>query len=96
MPTEAEAREKWCPHARILVHVELGASVVFGTVNIWGDDDTRTPCIASECMMWEWVGIRNADGSHDKSQAAAEAAEFGQLNPDEAALGDCGRKRRAP
>lgn len=71
MLTEAEAKTKWCPMARIISgSVDQGVS----------DYDTRQPtlnvivdpengnrnyigrCAGSVCMMWRWNWKRNEDG----------------------------------
>ena len=47
MMTEAEAREKWCPHVRFSQWAE-------GIVNNRGDLNGKHNCLASECMAWRW------------------------------------------
>lgn len=50
MFTEQEAREKWCPMARVdfrsFNHVTGGDETFVG--------NRAAPCIASQCMMWRW------------------------------------------
>lgn len=52
--TEAEAREKWCPMARVTSMTHGSSGVNRGTA---GRDDVRdTRCLASGCALWTWVG----------------------------------------
>lgn len=47
--TETEAREKWCPHVRMMPHED------WRPMN--RDPDLtfdQCQCIASRCMMWVW------------------------------------------
>lgn len=53
--TQEEARQKWCPQARV-VH-ENGDGTLFTAGNSFGDGcrSVATRCIASECMAWKWL-----------------------------------------
>ena len=78
--TEAEAREKWCPHVRAVLIDKQNDDVGIAAHNTMFDEDAKQHfaghCIASSCMMWEW----------DEGKAAIGKP------PD---IGDCGLKRRA-
>jgi hypothetical protein len=52
MWTEAEARTKWCPLARQLVHHETSTGVALAAANRTPEAVSR--CVASECMSWRW------------------------------------------
>jgi hypothetical protein len=56
MTTEAEAKEKWCPHIRI-----TGGWHNEGSMTNRCDTPTMTDCIASECMAWRWA-MAEAEG----------------------------------
>lgn len=53
---EAQAREKWCPHARVLIISKdingSGNRVDFDGISVANPEQAR--CIASECMAWQW------------------------------------------
>lgn len=54
--TEKEAKKRWCPMVRCESLVEPNVAS-----NRWYDEDLATNwsysrCIASECMMWQWMG----------------------------------------
>ena len=56
MKTEEEAKQCWCPFARKAGRVaHNGAWVAAFASNIVEHDgeESRTPCIASACMMWD-------------------------------------------
>lgn len=69
LTTEAEAKEKWCPHvrgARIepLGHLRpdlVGVVAVVGGCNADTIGGVRVPascrCIASACMQWRWHDV---------------------------------------
>ncbi len=62
MPTEAEARETWCPFARQIILSRDGDWV--GAANRalpqeLGNSDPR--CLASGCAAWRWANKRNPD-----------------------------------
>lgn len=46
--TEAEAKEKWCPQARVL---SIG---VCCNRSPGGEGDRNSYCLASGCMSWRW------------------------------------------
>jgi len=52
--TEDEAKQKWCPHARLQTSWSSprGGVALAGT-NRWEKGSAK--CIASECMAWRWV-----------------------------------------
>ena len=58
--TEAEAKTKWCPFARELVH-QLSSGAVIVNNRVAAD----APCMASGCMAWRWAqgGDVFADGA---------------------------------
>lgn len=69
MPTEAEAKQMWCPQARVVVG-EMGRPFQAAGNRLPGlgsghDPDLDWPsprCIASQCMWWRW-GLSD-DGPH--------------------------------
>lgn len=65
MHTEAEAKTKWCPEARIIAfNTRLGdhSSVAGnGTSEKENVISRSTLCIASKCMHWRWAQKRNPD-----------------------------------
>jgi hypothetical protein len=61
--TEAEAKTKWCPFARVALFPRDQA---FGPAwNRLRTDDAQSTypsearCIASACMAWRWVGTKS-------------------------------------
>ena len=63
--TEAQAREKWCPHA-VASHTDPRAGF---------HDDGRPivhPCIGSACMSWRWFGFPADDAYAEAVKKAAE------------------------
>jgi len=50
--TEDEAKEKWCPHVRLVV-----GEPTLGACNENRPSHTGYNCIASGCMMWNWDRI---------------------------------------
>ena len=57
MLTEAEARRKWCPYARVSVsdRKEEGNHAN----NRWADEPTKgANCLGSGCMAWRMVGVQ--------------------------------------
>ena len=59
MMTEAEAKKKWCPRARITAGVHEFNPISHGPAAITNrcDTPTMTDCLASECMAWRWEDI---------------------------------------
>lgn len=58
--TEEEARKKWCPFSRLVVITENGQSAAMNRVVLGEgteEQETVTPCIASDCMAWRWLNI---------------------------------------
>ena len=56
--TEAEAKTKWCPQARVLM---LASNIPANRIAPIYHDDPQRPahgsfCLASGCMMWRWSG----------------------------------------
>lgn len=52
--TEQEAREKWCPHARVVNSAHMaGNRAPFDTD--YSERKAFACCIASDCMAWRWV-----------------------------------------
>ncbi len=65
MMTEEQAREKWCPHARVSASNEpaLGNHAANRWENPQGLPD-GAGCIASDCMAWRWqdsLSIRDGE-----------------------------------
>lgn len=64
MHTEAEAKKKWCPEARIIAvnnsgdHVQVAGN---GRAEKGGGIHRTTMCIASDCMHWRWAQKPNPD-----------------------------------
>jgi hypothetical protein len=63
--TEAQARQRWCPHARVQIAVEPGyhkegvkliVPTATAPVNrLGGDAAAEALCLASGCMAWRSV-----------------------------------------
>ena len=51
MKTPDEARQCWCPFARLLDGDQTNAAAA---TNRMGDKWGHTFCIADECMAWRW------------------------------------------
>jgi len=62
MYTEDEAREKWCPHARMLESYGERASYNRAVSPSGGDEEASTKCIGSACMAWRWKPGDNRRG----------------------------------
>lgn len=61
--TEDEARLKWCPFVR--TGLTAGMAVNRHVADQQGAIDgvwNETRCIASECMMWQWIHWTGARG----------------------------------
>ena len=57
MYTEEQAREKWCPFARIGFGMNApDHTCLAATGNRVTTMDDECNCIASECMVWRWAG----------------------------------------
>lgn len=62
--TPEEAKEKWCPFARVIVAKQkndaniVGVPVSFNRIAIARSDrtilDSSTKCMADKCMAWRW------------------------------------------
>lgn len=86
MWTEAEARTKWCPLARQLVHHETGAGVALTSANRF--DSKVSLCIASDCMSWRWQLTKVPLPEHGKYGMAVGLAYA--LQPTTFERGYCG------
>ena len=58
MLTEQQAREKWCPAARVVLEGERERTPPFNrlatTVSVVDANPVDARCIASGCMWWRW------------------------------------------
>jgi len=61
--TEDEARQKWCPHVRVMSDE---GSMIIATVNRGSGLQAGINCIASDCMMWR-VAVKAGDGLKEDS-----------------------------
>ena len=64
--TEQEARQKWCPFARVVDDLS-GAGAAARLQN------NTVKCVASDCMAWRWAsgeGIETLGGSRGESKEA--------------------------
>lgn len=62
--TPEEAKEKWCPFARVIVAEQkndaniVGVPVSYNRIAIARSDrttlDSSTKCMADKCMAWRW------------------------------------------
>src|SRR5262245_40065406 len=78
MITEAEAKTKWCPLARLFVQSEIktGGSItqiVTASANAGlptgnDGDDIRPHCIGSACMAWREVKERTSTGCENDAR----------------------------
>ncbi len=72
---EKTARTKWCPHMRVNGNNR--------NYSVTEPESDRFRCIASDCMMWEWID----------DETAPPDEEWKRLE-DEMRRGDCGLKRK--
>lgn len=55
--TEEEAKQKWCPFARVIDVIDEGQqSAVGAAVNRFSPHEPATPCLGSGCMAWRLSG----------------------------------------
>jgi hypothetical protein len=63
--TEEEARNRWCPFAKIALASENGQIVGYNRIEDAIEGSTKLPtasfCIASRCMAWRWGGRGNTE-----------------------------------
>ena len=65
LTTEQEAREKWCPHVRIVEKWQTGNThprnrmVDMPAAVVLAENLIGCQCIASECAMWRWAPSEN-------------------------------------
>ena len=60
MKTPDEARQCWCPFARVMyreriVQAELDAIAMSSFNRVSNGEPDGTRCIADECMAWRWA-----------------------------------------
>ncbi len=81
--TEAEAKTRWCPMARVLYAVQGDAThgVKFAATNQFQDDygkNLHSHCIGSACMMWRKqyaVGMKYDATAQDAYETAEDRGE---------------------
>lgn len=58
MHTEDEARQKWCPFARVIEMLDDEPVEGYGVGNrsTMQTSHPHARCLASECMAWRWKG----------------------------------------
>ncbi len=56
MPTETEAKTKWCPFARSPDTEDAEAPICATNRTFKGRFDSSHLCLGSECMAWRWTG----------------------------------------
>lgn len=70
--TEEQAMRKWCPMARVVMPVNQTANRVATSLLKMVDDRDRDyfteqaencKCVASDCAMWRWGGMRYLPGT---------------------------------
>lgn len=69
--TEQEAKNKWCPMARMASPVSAH--------NRTADDEPEGRCVASKCMMWRWDD--NVALSRDGKMYIRSSSERGGTSP---------------
>ena len=54
---ESEAKQKWCPFARMVIPDEGAMSITTHNRAAQAKDATadHVACIASDCMAWRWI-----------------------------------------
>ena len=65
--TEAEAKTKWCPFARMMDFEEFQQGPAAAGVNRFYEEISnaeRCRCIASTCMAWQWEAPKMGDPFH--------------------------------
>lgn len=84
MLTEAEAKTKWCPFARVAHQMASGAVVASGNrvkdAKSWGAA-SGSLCIASSCMAWRSVPVHDIRERHLVSKATGKRVNAG-FSPD--------------
>jgi len=72
--TEAEAKTKWCPFARVCLDYGDGPNLVIGPMNRdFANRSTQnieeaietSKCLGSACMAWRWQSI-DTGGEHSQ------------------------------
>ena len=107
--TEDEARQLWCPHARVVVSSEMHEEHLCSANRLPGvgnapDPDLEWPsprCIASDCMMWQPYydpapGEAVAAIKRRRAETGCglkEAKDWWDTLPQNGTRGDCGLKR---
>ena len=72
MTTEAEAKTKWCPFARIAhVNAPTGGNRHYSGVGAEENLGLITRCIGSECMAWRW-DRKQMVGEYDSQYSKAK------------------------
>lgn len=56
--SETEAREKWCPFARVLKHTGSAAAAV----NRTNQENLLGTCLGSQCMAWRFGVLDDVNG----------------------------------
>jgi len=68
--TEAEAKQQWCPHARI-----DGEQRGDAAYNRDSDDMPVGHCIGSACMAWRWLPLTEQDRARIRAATGLEILE---------------------
>ncbi len=79
--TEAEAKTKWCPFGRVLVHggsMGWGAAVNRNSDILTEKVERSSKCLASACVVWVW------------RKDEIESEFYLEAHPEEALKGYCG------
>ncbi len=91
--TEDQAREKWCPYARVFIltgDVNKPTRGAYGPMNRIGNEERITwqgssNCIASDCMMW-----RSTDNEIKSNPVGPVEDGYARDASDYAPAGYCG------
>lgn len=71
--TEEEAKQRWCPFARL--GNEPGCNRWPTPAERNEEEDSRALCIASDCMAWRWDREANAERGRPYIQAIKDYRE---------------------